>query len=165
MSLTTLLEPESRTKSAPPVDRPVRILVADDESRIRLAVRACLEGEGYLIAEARDGLEAMSEIIQWAPDVMILDIAMPTLDGIRTLTQLEGVHGGLKPSIIVLTAWGSVPAAMRAIGLGAAAFVEKPVEPAFLRSIVARVVKQREAERESVAGVPIDWDSHQLSEA
>jgi len=142
----------------------MRILVADDEARIRLALRACLEDEGYLVAEARDGLEAMSAIIQWAPDVMILDLAMPTLDGVRTLVQLEGVHGQLKPSVIVLTAWGSQPAAMRTIGLGAAAFVEKPLDPVLLRNLVARVWQQRVEERNEQKGTPIDWNSHLLPE-
>ncbi len=140
----------------------LRVLVADDEARIRLALRTCLEDAGYLVAEASDGLEAMTRIIDWAPDIMILDLAMPTLDGVRTLAQLEGVHGALKPSVIVLTAWGSMPAALKTIGLGAAMFIEKPLDPVALREIVARVARDRAAECNSSAGVEIDWSFSEM---
>jgi PleD family two-component response regulator len=72
-------QPQSQRSRAP---RPARILLADDESRIRLALRACLEEDGYEVLEANDGLEAMEVIIRDAPDVMILDLAMPRVDGV-----------------------------------------------------------------------------------
>jgi len=118
----------------------IRVLVADDEKRIRLALRACLEADGYEVCEAADGNEALDLIVQRAPDVMILDLAMPNLDGIRTLSKLAQVHGRLKPRIIMLTAWGSCPAARIAIGLGAMAFLEKPLAPETLLWTVRKVL-------------------------
>src|SRR5438067_1362051 len=58
-----------------------RILVVDDERRIRLAIRVCLEAEGYEVEEAADGREAISAIVHAGPDLVLLDLAMPNLDG------------------------------------------------------------------------------------
>ncbi len=142
-----------------------RVLVADDEPRIRLALRACLESRGYEVDEASDGIEALDAIIRRAPDVMVLDLAMPNLDGMRALRELEPLHGQLKPRVVVLTAWGSGPAALQAIGLGASSFIEKPLVP----SALVRAVEQARAEAgggasdwagsEGDGGVPIDWDA------
>jgi CheY-like chemotaxis protein len=140
-------------QAQPSLPRRVRILIADDERRIRLALRSCLEAEGYIVDEAEDGLQALDLIIRSSPDVMILDLAMPNLDGMRTLSQLQGVHGQLKPHVIVLTAWGSGLAMMKAIGLGADLYLEKPLDPETLRRAVASVLKTPP----TTEGVPIDW--------
>jgi DNA-binding response OmpR family regulator len=143
---------------------PRRVLVADDEPRIRLARGACREWRGYEVDEAADGLEALDVIIRRAPDVMVLDLAMPNLDGMRALRELEPLHGQLKPRVVVLTAWGSVPAALRAIGLGASSFVEKPLVPSALVAAVEQALEEAAAEAadtgaEPEGGVPIDWDA------
>jgi DNA-binding NtrC family response regulator len=139
--------------------RRARVLVADDEPRIRLALRACLESAGYEVDEAADGLEALEVILRRAPDVMVLDLAMPNLDGMRALQELEPVHGLFKPRVIVLTAWGSMPAALRAIGLGASEFLEKPLVPDALVGAVERVLAEEAGECDSEQeGVPVDWD-------
>ena len=141
---------------APGPAKSARILVADDERRIRLAIRSCLEAEGYTVYEAADGNEALNVIIRYAPDLMILDLAMPNLDGMRTLRELQALHGQLKPRVVMLTAFGSMPAAASAIGLGAAAFVEKPLVPEALRQLVARVLAEP-PDGDKGLGVPIDW--------
>lgn len=135
-----------------------RILVADDERRIRLAIRTCLEAEGYTVYEAADGAQALEMVLLHAPDLMILDLAMPNLDGMRTLRELQSVHGQLKPRVVMLTAFGSMPAAACAIGLGAAAFVEKPLVPETLRQLVARVLAEP-VDADEGLGVPIDWSA------
>jgi CheY-like chemotaxis protein len=145
--------------------RPGRVLVADDEPRIRLALRACLESRGYEVDEAADGLEALDVIIRRAPDVMVLDLAMPNLDGMRALRELEPLHGQLKPRVVVLTAWGSMPAALRAIGLGASSFIEKPLVPSALVRAVERALAEARGDHAggegagAEGGVPIDWDA------
>ena len=132
-----------------------RILVADDEPRIRLALRTCLESDGYDVLEAADGLEALEVIIHGAPDVMILDLAMPNLDGLRALDAIKGVHGQLKPRVIILTAWGSGPAVLRTMGAGASLFLEKPIVPETLLAAVRSVLA--EPRDDEGAGIPIDW--------
>ena len=159
MPIGTLKNDLTTTTAAQQQDRAdaegkARVLIADDEARIRLALRACLEEAGYEVLEAADGLEAMDVVIHAAPDLMILDLAMPNLDGVRTMDHLCGVHGQLKPRVIVLTAFASGPAMLRTMGLGASAFLEKPVTPEVLRSAVRQVLAQP---RESDGGIPIDW--------
>ena len=149
--MTTQLQQPSRDASA---RRTARILIADDEARIRLVLRACLEAEGHEVLEAADGVEALDAIINAAPDVMILDLAMPNLDGVRTLEAIAGVHGHLKPRVIILTAWGSGPAVLRTMANGASMFLEKPIVPETLRAAIRSVLAEPP---DDAAGIPIDW--------
>jgi two-component system KDP operon response regulator KdpE len=147
---------ESRPRSPEPsATKHARILVADDEPRIRLALRVCLESDGYDVLEAADGLEALDAIIHGAPDVMILDLAMPNLDGLRALDAIKGLHGQLKPRVIILTAWGSGPAVLRTMGAGASLFLEKPIVPETLLAAVRSVLA--EPPEDGSSGIPIDW--------
>jgi len=118
------------------------ILIADDESNIRLMCRTALETEGYLIAEARNGQEALSALAERKFDLMILDLNMPVLDGMGVLERVKTMPATLKPRVLVLTAYGSIPAAVRAVRLDAIDFLEKPVTPDKLRSAVARVLAE-----------------------
>lgn len=140
---------------SPELTRRARVLIADDEPRIRLTLRACLEADGHEVLEAADGLEALDVVIHGAPEVMILDLAMPNLDGLRALDALRGVHGQLKPRVIILTAWGSGPAVLRTTAAGASLFLEKPIVPETLRAAVRSVLAEPREDDE--AGIPIDW--------
>ena len=153
-------------QAQPSLPRRAHILIADDERRIRLALRSCLEAEGYEVQEAADGLEALDAILCSPPDLMILDLAMPNLDGMRTLSQLQGVHGQLKPRVIVLTAWGSGPAMLKAIGLGADLYLEKPLDPQTLRRAVEEVLARSTQQQldGDLSGIPIDWSEELASE-
>lgn len=122
---------------------PPRVLIADDDRNIRFALHACLETEGYEIAEAGDGREVIDAVIHDSPDVLLLDLAMPHVDGLTVLRELATTYRGLKPRIVILTAWGSVSAAEQADRYGASAFLEKPLDPESLRSIIARVLAER----------------------
>jgi CheY-like chemotaxis protein len=123
-------------------ERPRRILIADDEPRIRLAIRHCLESEGYEVEEATDGREAISAIVHGSPDLLLLDLAMPTLDGLSTLRLLSSIYNRVMPRVLVLTAHGSVTAAEMAYDLGAAGFLEKPFEPSTLIAAVGRALER-----------------------
>jgi len=149
-------------QAQPSLPRRARILIADDEPRIRLALRSCLEAEGYDVEEAADGLQALDAIVEHAPDLMLLDLAMPNMDGVRTLTELSMLHGQLKPAVIVLTAWGSEPAMLKVIGLGADLYLEKPLDPETLRRAVAVVLQRQQTQEQETEGVRIDW-SEQLN--
>ena len=150
------MTPAQNPLQSPEQIRHARILIADDEPRIRLALRTCLEADGHDVLEAADGLEALDAIIHGAPDVMILDLAMPNLDGLRALEALRGVHGQLKPRVIILTAWGSGPAVLRTMGAGASLFLEKPIVPETLRAAIRSVLAEP-PDDESTGGIPIDW--------
>ena len=162
-SETTVTSASAPARQAQPsLPRRARILVVDDERRIRLAIRSCLEAEGYEVEEACDGAEALDAIVRHVPDLMLLDLAMPNVDGVKTLTELQNLHGQFKPQVIVLTAWGSEPAMLKVIGLGAELYLEKPIDPETLRRSVAAVL-ERDRKTIEVDGVPIDW-SEQLKD-
>ncbi len=108
----------------------------DDETNIRLMLRAALETEGYAIDEAVDGRAALTAIDRRMPDLMLLDLSMPLLDGMGVLEQLRQSDLSRKPRVIVLTAYGSISAAVNATRLGAVDFLEKPVLPSQVREAV-----------------------------
>ena len=125
--------------------KPPSVLVTDDEANIRLMVRAALETEGYAVTEAADGRAALAAVEQDRPDLMVLDLNMPVLDGMAVLEQLTAVPGR-HPRVVVLTAHGSIPAAVAATRLGAADFLEKPVLPDDLRRCVRGVLDEPAAD-------------------
>jgi DNA-binding response OmpR family regulator len=118
------------------MSQPARILIVDDETNIRLMLRTALESAFYDIHEATNGREALDAVARWQPDVMILDLSMPLLDGMGVLQDLQPLRPERKPKVIVLTAYGSIPAAVKATRLGAIDFLEKPVAPDEVRESV-----------------------------
>ena len=125
------------------LDKPISVLITDDESNIRLLLRTALETEGYHIIEAADGRAALDAIRRERPDLMILDLNMPVLDGMAVLEQMKSI-AGRKPRVVVLTAYGSIPAAVQATRLGAADFLEKPVTPIDLRQSLYSVMNDQD---------------------
>ena len=123
-------------------NRPASVLVTDDESNIRLMVRSALETDGYAVTEAADGRAALEAVRRDQPDLMILDLNMPVLDGMAVLEQMKAV-AGRRPRVVVLTAYGSIPTAVRATRLGAADFLEKPVLPDDVRRCVRGVLDEQ----------------------
>ncbi|MSS71166.1 MAG: response regulator [Candidatus Latescibacteria bacterium] len=133
---------------------PTHILIVDDESRIRLMLRTALESEGYSVEEAGDGQEALETIRRRVPHLMILDLSMPALDGMGVLEQLKSLPGHEKPRVIVLTAYGSILAAVKATRLGALDFLEKPITPEDLRQAVASALNEAEDQPRAEVEVP-----------
>jgi DNA-binding response OmpR family regulator len=124
--------------------KPASILVTDDESNIRMTVRAALESDGYSVEEASNGREALSAIQEHAPDLMVLDLNMPVLDGMAVLDAMKSLVGVAKPKVIVLTAYSSLKTAVKATRLGAVDFIEKPITPIELRQSVRSVLNETE---------------------
>jgi DNA-binding response OmpR family regulator len=80
-----------------------RVLVVDDDSDIRMLVRELLERSGHLVAEARDGREGLRALHSWRPDLVLLDVTMPVLDGWGTLERIRDVT---EVPVLMLTALG-----------------------------------------------------------
>jgi DNA-binding response OmpR family regulator len=121
---------------------PKCVLIVDDEPNVRLMLRTTLESTGYRVAEAADGLAALTQLREAAFDLVLLDLRMPNVDGISTLYRLRE-RGDATP-VVMLTAHGSVPDAVTAMKLGAIDFLAKPVTPKDLRIVVSEVIRRNE---------------------
>ena len=118
------------------------ILIVDDEANIRLMLKATLSTEGYTIEEAANGREGLAAVNRKLPDLMILDLSMPEIDGFGVLEILAGLPPSKRPKVIVLTAYGSIPAAVKATRLGALDFLEKPISPTEVREAVEAAMSE-----------------------
>ena len=112
-------------------------LVVDDDPLIRMTIGGILEDEGYIVVSAGDGLEALATLGEVRPAAILLDIAMPRMDGYAFAAELA--RRGLRPvlPLIVLTADGR--AAEKAAQLGADGYLAKPFTLPTLLAEVARV--------------------------
>jgi DNA-binding NtrC family response regulator len=113
-----------------------RILIVDDETNVRLHFRTTLETEGYEIYEARSGEEAVQSLAKHTFALAILDMRMPGMDGLELLAKMR--ERGIRIPAIIVTAYSDVPHAVKAMKLGAIDFLQKPLRPEELRSIVAK---------------------------
>ena len=112
-----------------------KILVVDDEPDILLMLRMALEDEGYDVVLAADGEMAMSRIEEHSPDLVVLDLMMPVLDGYGVLGRLQS-QGSTLP-VVVLSARSDQSDIDRALALGAAEFMSKPFDLDRLLALVA----------------------------
>jgi DNA-binding response OmpR family regulator len=117
-----------------------RILIVDDDRNIQTMLRICLRDQGYQVELAPDGREALEAIRRDRPDLVLLDLAMPVLDGMSVLAELHSMPRGAAPRVIVMTAHGSVRTAIQAVRLGASDFLEKPFAPEDVRLSIASVL-------------------------
>ncbi len=102
----------------------IRVLIAEDEALIRLDLKEMLEEEGYtVVAEVGDGQQAVDRATELRPDLVILDIQMPVLDGLSAAEQIAGAR--VAP-VIVLTAFSQRELVERARDAGAMAYLVKP---------------------------------------
>ncbi len=142
-----------------------RILIVDDEINIRMMLRTVLETEGYIVSEASNGREALNTMARAPFDVVVLDLNMPVLDGMGLLEELKTVPASSRPRVIVLTAYGSIEAAVKATRMGALDFIEKPASPQELRETVAAVLKEPQPAREVNVDEPRDGYAGVLNRA
>ncbi|WP_310052343.1 response regulator transcription factor [Arthrobacter ginsengisoli] len=123
---------------------PIRILLADDQPLLRMGFRLILEGEEGLsiVGEASDGAEAVDQVLDLAPDVVLMDVRMPVLDGIGATRAITA--SGAHAKVIILTTFDLDEYAFAGLQAGASAFLLKDVAPAELVSAV-RVVASGDA--------------------
>ena len=102
------------------------ILVVDDEPQVVWVLQFSLEAEGYQTFAANNGVEALSEISEHRPTMMVLDIMMPTMDGWSVLEAMTELPREERPRVVVVSALASLRDRAKAAELGADAFVPKP---------------------------------------
>ena len=143
-----------------------RILVVDDEKGLVKLIRLNLEHDGFEVFEANNGAQAMDRLRVVLPDLVLLDVMMPDLDGFQVLRMIREV--GSTP-VIMLTAKGEENDKVRGLELGADDYVTKPFSPRELTSRIRAVLRrgsfsdQTETGKIDVDGrLQIDFDRHEV---
>lgn len=118
------------------------VLVVDDHASIRLLIKMALNERGHTCDEAADGGEALELLGSNQYDLLVLDLMMPTVDGLAVLEQLGQWNGRQPPKIAVLTAKSGRDVASEAIEAGAAIVLTKPFDPDILADSVEKLIEE-----------------------
>ncbi|MCW2773452.1 MAG: response regulator receiver, partial [Nocardioides sp.] len=142
-----------------PVPKP-RVLVVDDDRAVRESLRRSLEFNGYDVSLAADGAEALAGITATSPDVVVMDVMMPRLDGLETTRALRTAGNDLP--ILVLTARDAVGDRVEGLDAGADDYLTKPFALqellARLRALLRRVVPREDALDETLTFSDLSMD-------
>jgi CheY-like chemotaxis protein len=114
------------------------ILICDDEPALRELIRASLE-DGYLFAEASDGLTALELARELEPDVVVLDLMLPRLGGLEVLARIRADEHLRDVPVLVITAWNETREDV--LAAGAADFTSKPFDPDALKASIERLLE------------------------
>jgi len=102
-----------------------KILVVDDDENLRIVYKKNLENRDYRVETAIDGKDALIKITEWKPDIVILDIMMPELDGVRVLENLKESSALDNLSVIMLTGVSEINLMKKCLDLGAKGYILK----------------------------------------
>ncbi|WP_134684081.1 sigma-54-dependent transcriptional regulator [Brevibacillus migulae] len=119
-----------------------RVLIVDDEANVRKALTTTLRKAGYDTLEATDGRAALEMAARHHPDVMLVDLRMPEMDGMETLRRMQPLHAA-SPAIIMMTAYGSAHEVMEAMKLGAFDYVQKPFDLMQVKQVIKKALDSR----------------------
>ena len=122
------------------------LLVADDDASIRSLLKQLLSDEGFAVQEASTGIEVVDKVKESSPDLVIMDVRMPELDGIEALSRVKATNP--KTAVLIMTAFGSSNAAIRAMELGAFDYITKPFELEKISHTVKRVLDYQDLTQE-----------------
>jgi len=131
-----------------------KILIVDDEPNVRLMYHSALESEKYELYEAESGPKALDQCKQRTHALAILDLRMPGMSGLELLEKMHGQ--GINTPAVIITAFADVPNAVNAMKLGAIDFLQKPILPDQLRSIVKDILSRHEPDKPK--SEPLDFD-------
>ncbi|SFH84181.1 DNA-binding transcriptional response regulator, NtrC family, contains REC, AAA-type ATPase, and a Fis-type DNA-binding domains [Tindallia magadiensis] len=121
-----------------------KLLIVDDEKNMRWAIHRALEKEGYAIFEASNGKEGVEAFEKNQPDVVLLDLKMPVMDGMEALKKIREIDSTI--SILMLTAHGTMETAIEAMKLGAMDYLSKPFDVEELKVQIRKALHVRELE-------------------
>ena len=130
-----------------PDQAPIRVVLADDTRDIRLLLSLALELAGgfEVVGEAGDGREAIAQATLHRPDVVLLDLAMPVLDGLQAIPQIR--EQAPESVIVILSGFGADAMGEEAVRLGATTYVQKGVNPTELAEQLRALVRDPTATR------------------
>lgn len=114
-----------------------RILVVDDEENARVALSKILAHDGYAVASARNGVEALNYLRSKEVELIITDLNMPEMNGLMFLRELNRSHP--TSNVIMVTAYGEVESYLEAMTLGAFEYINKPVKYDDLKKVINKI--------------------------
>jgi two-component system, sensor histidine kinase len=123
---------------------PRHVLVVEDNPDARDTLRMLLELGGHRVETAADGAAALEKALALQPELALIDVGLPTVDGYEVARRIRASHGIRRPYLIALTGYGSPEDRARAVEAGFDRHVVKPVDPETLSEIMAMPVSQRE---------------------
>jgi type II secretory ATPase GspE/PulE/Tfp pilus assembly ATPase PilB-like protein/CheY-like chemotaxis protein len=144
-ALELVEDPDGRAPASAVRGAGTCVLLVEDEDQLRRVMKDLLEREGYTVAEARDGVQALDQVDRFAPDVIILDLNLPGLDGYSVLTQLRSRQATRSIPVMVLTAKGDEDNEVRVFELGADDFITKPFRAKALSARLEAVLGRHRA--------------------
>jgi CheY-like chemotaxis protein len=122
-------------------DRRRTVLIVDDFDDTRLLLRTWFERRGFRVIEAENGLQAINRAETEAPDLIIMDVQMPQLDGLAATRQIRSVQSLTAVPIVAVSAYGAEQFRELALAAGCNEYVSTPFEPATLETIVRALVQ------------------------
>ncbi len=114
------------------------VLVVDDAAFMRMRVAKLLKENGYNVEEAENGLEAVEKYSKIKPDMVLMDITMPVMDGLEAVAEITKTDPGAK--VVMCSALGQQNTVMAAIKAGAKDFIVKPYQPDKILSSLKRFI-------------------------
>ncbi len=123
-----------------------RILIIDDEKNIRTTLARGLDLEGFVVEGGEDGTRGLALVEKFQPDLVLLDLKLPDIDGLQVLEKIRGRKD--PPPVVMMSGHGTLDAAVRATRLGAVDFLEKPVEMERLLLTVKNALRLDALDRE-----------------
>jgi DNA-binding NtrC family response regulator len=123
-----------------------KILIIDDEESIRLGFMTFLQSKGYYCSEAETGSQGLNAICADVPDVVLLDMNLPDMDGVEVLTEIRRENEFIV--VIMVTAFGTIEKAVQALKLGAENFLTKPIDPQALLILIDHSLKIHSLKRD-----------------
>ena len=120
---------------------PLTVLVVDDFDDTRLLLRTWLERRGFRVVEAANGLQAIDQAETEAPDLIIMDMQMPQLDGLSATRRIRNLQSLNSVPIVAVSAYGADQFREQALAAGCDEYVSTPFEPATLEGIIRSLVQ------------------------
>lgn len=128
-----------------PVNEKLRVVIADDDPTIRMIARMAMEHAGFEVIEATDGVQAIEAIRSCPPDLVLLDVTMPVMDGYTACSMLRRLPDSERIPVIIITGLDDIDSINQAYNAGATDFVSKPVNWAVLRHRVRYIMRASRA--------------------
>jgi two-component system nitrogen regulation response regulator NtrX len=136
------------------------ILVVDDEKDIRISLSGILEDEGYQVVTAASGVEGLEKLREELPDLVLLDIWMPGMDGLETLEKIMNLQPHI--TVIMISGHGTIETAVRATKLGAFDFIEKPLSLDKVLIAVSNALRMKDLYTENEELKRVAGNEHEL---